>query len=151
MEQITDAMGAPSEIEMQARLAFAAQFTLLLFFIISPIMGYLIAQGVKKRANFFIGWGIGVLIVLLGSFGLSFILRQAIPATTLPETAVGLLSCMASIAAGILLAKYIVWVMGDPGKAAWVVEHDALKEEELLPFERRRRAEEERRKKARKL
>jgi hypothetical protein len=150
MEQLGSTMGAPSE-DITARLAFAIQFTLILFFIISPIMGYFIAQGIKKRANFFIGWGIGVLIVLLGSFGLSFILRQAIPVTMLSDIAIGLLSSVASVAAGILLAKYIVWVMGDPGKAAWVIEHEKLQEDDLLPFERRRRAEEERRKKARKL
>ncbi len=151
MEQLGNTLGAPSEGDLAAQVAFAFQFTLILFFVISPIMGYFIAQGVKTRANFFIGWGIGVLIVLLGSFGLNFVLRQAIPVTILPDIAIGLLSSIASVASGILLAKYIVWVMGDPGKAVWVIEHETLKEDELLPFERRRRAEEERRKKARKL
>lgn len=149
MGQLTHTLGTPSEAGLAAQMAFAFQFTLVLFFVISPMMGYFIAQGVKNRTNFFIGWGIGVLIMLLGSFGLSFLLRAAIPVDAMSDMVVGILSCVAAVAAGILLAKYIVWAMADPGKPAWVVAHENLKDEDLLPFERRRKREEARRNRAR--
>lgn len=128
------------------QLALAVQGTFIIFFVVSPLMGYLLARGIKNRVNFVISWCAGMLLVLVGSFGLNLLLRRYIPVEILPDVAVSILSGVAAVAAGILLARYLVWWQADPGKPAWVIAHDKMATDEMMPFEKRRRHEMERRK-----
>lgn len=145
MDNVTQGLNAT---DISVRVAFAFQATLILFFIVSPVMGYLLSRSIHNRVNLVLSWCCGVLVTLLGGFGLSFLLRQAIPEDRLPDLAVGLLSGTGAVTFGILLARYITWWLAEPGKAAWVIEHDNMPDDELMPHERRRREEMERRKKA---
>jgi hypothetical protein len=145
MEQLQETAGV-NAMDIGFQVAFAFQATLIIFFVVSPVMGYFLARGIKSRVNFVLSWCCGTLVTLVGSFGLSLLLRRSIPQENLPDVAIALLSGLASMATGILLARYLVWWLAEPGKAAWVIEHDKLQTDELMPFEIRRRQEMERRK-----
>jgi hypothetical protein len=136
-------------LDVGAQVAFAFQATLILFFIVSPIMGFFLAQQIKNRTRLVIGVGIGMLIVLLGNVGLTLLLGKLLPAGTLPDWAIVLLSFAASGAVAMIVAKYILWVMADPGVPQWLTESEKRPYHELAPFEKRRREEMNRRKAAR--
>ena len=136
-------------MEIGAQVAFAMQGTLILFFIVSPIMGYVMAQQIKSRTRLVIGPGIGVLIVLLGNLGLTLLLGRILPIGTLPDWGIVALSFAASGAVAMIVAKYILWVMEDPGVPQWLTESEKRPYHELAPFEKRRRDEVNRRKAAR--
>lgn len=143
-------VGTSDAANLGVLLAFAVQGTFIVFFVISPIMGYLLARSIQSRVNGVIAWCAGVLVILLGNFGVSMLLRRAIPPAQLPDFALTLLCGAGSVAAGVLLAKYIVYFLADPGKPQWVIEYENMQKDELLPFERRKYQEVERRKRARK-
>jgi hypothetical protein len=136
-------------LDIGAQVAFAFQMTLVLFFIVSPIMGFVLAQQIKSRTRLVIGMGIGILVVLVGNVGLTLLLGRLLPAGTLPDWAIVGLSFAGSGAAGMIVAKYILWVMADPGVPQWLVEPDKRPYHELSPFEKRRHDEMKRRKAAR--
>jgi hypothetical protein len=139
-------LGSFQAMELGAQLTIAIQFTLIIFFVISPIMGYIVAQQIKNRTRVVIGVGIGILVVLFGNMGLTMLLMRALPVGTLPDWAIVLLSFAASGAMAIIVAKYILWVMADPGTPQWLTESDSRAYHELAPFEKRRRDEMARRK-----
>lgn len=114
-------------------------------------MGFLLARSIQKRVNGVIAWCMGVLVILVGNFGVSVLLRRVIPLEQLSDLALIGLCAMGSVAAGILLARYIVYFLADPGKPQWVVEYESMPKDEMLPFERRKQQEVARRKRARKL
>lgn len=151
IETLSNAMGVTGfqAMDLGAQVAIAIQFTLILFFVISPIMGYVLAQQIKDRTRLVIGAGIGILIVLLSNVGLTILLMRGLQVGTLPDWAIILLSFAASGALGILVAKYIMWVMADPGIPQWLTEGENRPYHELAPFEKRRRDEMARRKKIR--
>lgn len=151
MNELKNATGVTGfqALDLAGQVAFAMQATLFLFFIVSPIMGYVLAQQIKNRTRLVIGGGIGVLIVLVGNVGLTLLLGKILPLGTLPDWAIVLLSFAASGAAAMIVAKYILWVMADPGIPQWLTESDKRPYHELAPFEKRRRDEVNRRKAAR--
>jgi hypothetical protein len=143
--------GTSDVTNLGALLVFAVQGTLILFFIVSPVMGYLLARSIQKRVNGVIAWCMGVMVILVGNFGVSVLLRRVIPQEQLSDLALTLLCGAGSFAAGILLARYIVFFLADPGKPQWVVEYENMPQEDMLPFERRKHMEVERRKRAKKM
>jgi|GEM_PF-3250855 len=136
-------------LDLGAQVAYAMQATLILFFLVSPIMGFVLAQQIKNRTRLVIGAGIGILIVLVGNIGLTLLLGRLLPVGTLPDWAIVMLSWAASGAIGMIVAKYIMWVMADPGVPEWLTESEKRPYDELAPFEKRRREEMNRRKAAR--
>ncbi|MCU0513853.1 MAG: hypothetical protein MUE40_14940 [Anaerolineae bacterium] len=148
MNELQTATGL-QQADLAAQVAFAIQGTLIVFFVVAPVLGWLLARGVARRANAVLAWCCAVLVVLVGSFGLNWLLRRAIPPAQLPDVAVHGLSLAAALASGLLLARYLLWLLAEPGKAPWVIEHEQLQDDELLPFERRRKLEMARRKKLR--
>src|SRR5262245_57231276 len=104
MNELQNATGA-NPTDLSFRLALAVQGTFIIFFVVSPIMGYLLARGIKNRTSFVISWCAGTLLVLVGSFGLNLLLRRVIPVENLSDIGVSILSGIAAIAAGILLAR----------------------------------------------
>ncbi len=147
-ETLKNATGL-SGMDLGSQVAFAMQGTLIIFFIVSPIMGYVLAQQIKNRTRLVIGGGIGILIVLCGSIGLTLLLIRLFPAGALPDWAVVLLSFAFSGAIGMMVSRYIMWVMADPGTPQWLTESENRPYDELAPFEKRRRNEVNRRKAAR--
>ena len=150
-DAITQATGLTGfqGLELGAQVAFAMQATLILFFLVSPIMGLVLAQQIKNRTRLVIGAGIGILIVLVGNVGLTLLLGRLLPVGRLPDWAIMLLSFAASGTGGMIVAKYIMWVMADPGVPEWLTESEKRPYDELAPFEKRRRDEVNRRKAAR--
>jgi hypothetical protein len=133
-------------MDIAERLVFAIQGTLILFFVVSPIMGYIIARQIKDRTRVVIGVCMGMLIVIVGNMGLNLLLLRLLPEGTLPDWAIALLSFAASGAIGMIVAKYILWVLAEPGTPEWLKEDESRPYEELAPFEKRRRDEMARRK-----
>jgi hypothetical protein len=138
-----------NEVGLAARVAFAVQFVLILFFIISPIMGYFIAQEVKNRVNFVLAWGVGVLVMLGGSFALAYVLRGAIPLERVDNVLLGLLSGIAAVITGILLARFLTWWLRDPELPQWAQEQQNIAPADMTPVDRRRKAWLERKKRIR--
>lgn len=151
MDTLSNATGVTGfqAMDLGAQVAFAIQMTLILFFIVSPIMGYFLAQQIKNRTRLVIGVGIGMLIVIVGNVGLTLLLGRILPVGVLPDWAIVMLSFAGSGAAGMIVAKYILWVMADPGKPQWVIEEEQRPYEDMTPFERRRHEEMTRRRAAR--
>jgi hypothetical protein len=148
METLTDASGI-NTLSLGARVAFALQFTLILFFIISPVMGYFLAREIHKRVNLVLAWGTGTLVMLGGSFALAYVLRGAIPLERLDNTVLSLLSGVAAVCAGMLLARFLSWWLRDPELPQWAKELQNLPPEEMSPIDYRRKAWLERKKRLR--
>ncbi|NJR12486.1 hypothetical protein HC776_00940 [bacterium] len=72
-----------------------------------------------------------------------------LPLGTLPDWAIVMLSFAASGAVAMLVSKYLLWAMAEPGTPQWLTESDARAYHELAPFEKKRRDEMNRRKAAR--
>ncbi|NJR12485.1 hypothetical protein HC776_00935 [bacterium] len=53
-------------MDLGTQVAIAVQVTLILFFIISPMMGYVLAQGIKDRTRVVIGVGIRHGLIVMG-------------------------------------------------------------------------------------
>lgn len=145
MDKLVETAGV-NPMDMGARVALAVQGTLIIFFIVSPVMGFLLARGIQSRVNFVLSWCVGMFVTLVGGFGMNLLLRRAIPVETMSNLAITLLSAAASLAFGILLARYLTWWMGEPGKPAWAIEQENIDPDEMMPHEKRRRDEMERRK-----
>lgn len=145
MDRLAEAAGLNTD-DIGLRLAFAIQGTFILFFVVSPIMGYLFTRQIKNRTRVVIGVCLGMLMTILSNMGLNLLLLRLLPEGTLPDWGIALLSFAASGAIGMIVARYILWVMADPGTPQWLKDDDTRSYDELAPFEKRRRDEMARRK-----
>lgn len=139
IEAIERIVGPVDAVGMVAQLVLVVQSTLVIFFVVSPLMGAIMWRTISNRVNFVLAWSAGVVVVLLSNYALTDLLRRAIPESHLPALPRAIISASVSICIGLLLAVYIAWVTKAPGMPIWVKEHEARSDEDLMPFEIRRR------------
>jgi len=135
--------------ELAEKLAFAVRWLFLLFFIISPIMGYLMARQIAKRSNQVIVWSVMVGLLNVIMAGGYFILREQIPVDRLPDWTLAALTSVGGTCISLLAGKYLKWWLEPPGPSEFEREFLNLKPEEMSPLDVRRVQEMERRRRLR--
>lgn len=136
--------------ELALKLALAVQGVLVLFFVVSPLMGGLIHRQVAKRSTLVMVVAVMALIGNLIYMAMVHIARRHIPETAISDFAWILMSFLTAFSISWLVARYLYWILSDNFyPAEWVREYEELTDEDMLPFDRRRKQEMERRKKSR--
>jgi len=125
------------ELDISARLALAVQGTLLLFFVVSPLMGMLMARLFEKAADALLAFSAAMLVVCCVSFAFNWFAQSIIPPDRLPPWAVQALSFAFSGALAGLVMRYIRWYTRPP-QDIWTLELEATPEEDLSIFDQRR-------------
>lgn len=140
--------GLATQIALQ--FALAVQGVLVLFFVISPVMGSLIHRGVAKRSTLVLVVCTMIVIGNLVYMGMVYIVRQTIPQSVIPDLIWIILSFCTAFSISVLIGRYLNWLLGDHEiPAVWVREYEELSEADMMPFDRRRKREMERRKRSR--
>jgi hypothetical protein len=138
------------EGEIATKFAFALQGTLVIFFVISPLMGKLIHHGVAKVNTQVLVVCTMLLIGNLTYMGMIYIVYPLLPQGAIHEIVWIMLSFSASCSLALLIGRYINWMLNDNLEpAVWVQEYENLTEADMMPFDRRRKREMERRKQSR--
>ncbi len=136
--------------ELALRFAFAVQGILVLFFVVSPLMGTMMHRGIAKRSTLVLVTCVMALLGNLIYMGMVHILRTSIPKTAISDFAWIILSFLTAVSLTWLVGRYLYWLLNDHFEpAAWVTEYEELTEADMLPFDRRRKQEMERRKRSR--
>ena len=138
------------EGDVATKFAFAVQGTLVVFFVISPMMGKLIWHGIAKASSLVLIVCTMLLIGNLVYMGMVYIVYRWLPEGAIHEIIWIVMSFSTSISLSLLLGRYINWMMNPNFKSAiWVQEYEDLTEADMMPFDRRRKREMERRKQSR--
>lgn len=136
--------------DLALRFALAVQGFLVLFFVISPLMGNLIHKGVARRSTQVLVVCVMALIGNLVYMMMVHLLRQFVPVTAISDFAWIVLSFLTAMSISWLIARYLHWLLSDNFELApWVTEYEELTDADMLPFDRRRKQEMERRKRTR--
>lgn len=117
----------------------ALQATLILFFVVSPLMGMIIWRSTAKHYNRIMVLCFGVLITLLANIGINYLLRRLDSNKVMSDLAITVLSFIAAMALGIMLARGLAFFISPPGKPGWVIEMENIPDHELSPFDEKRR------------
>lgn len=131
--------------DLAAQLAFAVQGFFVLFLVISPVMGYLMARQIANRTNQVIVWSVMVLLlngVMMGGY---VILRDHIPDEYLADWMLAALTSVGGASSSILVGKYLRWWLEPPGPSEFEREFAQMKPEDMSPIDIRRQQEIERR------
>jgi presenilin-like A22 family membrane protease len=122
-----------------AQVVFVIQSILILFFIVSPFMGWLLARSMKGRANVFLVVSVVMLVVIGANVGLNLALRALLTEGQMSSVAIAILSFMASLALALLIGRYVLWYVTDTHDDFARKQHEAfLKKEGMSPFDKRR-------------
>ena len=141
---INDTMGLNMG-EMGARVVMFFNLTIVVFFIISPILG-MFGQAITGRwKNTFFAISSAILVGVVSNVGINYGLRAIMPQGRMDDVSIGLIAVLTSLALAWLVGRTIVFALAPPGKGYYQQQEDALQEEDLMPFERRRRQHQARR------
>lgn len=135
--------------EMARRVVYAVESVLFLFFVISPIIGYLIARTIAKRVNQVMVWGVMFLLINLCANGGYLYLRDRIPIERLPDPSLVALMIVAAIAIAMLIGRYLAWYLEPPAQSELQREFEDMTEDQMSPVDIRRKEEMERRRRLR--
>ena len=135
--------------QLPEKVVFAVQWTLIIFFIGAPTLGWMFAKSLKETANVVLAWSVALIMLTGGNFGLNLLLRDLIAPDFLGDEWVAILSAALIIPTTLLLTRFLLWMLAEPEQPAWMANYDTMDESKLLPFERRRRETIERRNRAR--
>lgn len=137
-------------VSLGAQLAVAVQGFFVLFFVVSPILGGIVARQVGKSSTAVMVWSIGFLVLVVVNFGLNFGLRLLLPISFLSNEAIAVLSSVSATALALLSARYAKNLFGEYDDTFARQLHQKMIEEDMLPFDKRRQEWQKRREKARK-
>jgi hypothetical protein len=112
-----DALG---DAGIALKIAAIIQSVLIMFFFVAPILGLMVARSTADKGDALIAWGLGVLVMLIGTFGIAYVLRHLIPEDVLPNGIFSLLMGLGGISAGWLIGRYMAWHLAAPGEPPWV-------------------------------
>jgi hypothetical protein len=122
-----------------AQVAFAVQSVLILFFVVSPFMGWLFARSMAGRANVFLVVSVVMFIVIGANMGINLALRALLSEAQMSGIAIAILSFVASLALALLIGRYVLWYFTDTHADFARQQHEAfLKKEGMSPFDKRR-------------
>jgi|GEM_PF-4451062 len=135
--------------EIAERLIFAVEAVLVLFFVISPIVGYIIARTIANRVNRLIVWCVMFLLVNVCANGGYAYFRERIPYERMPDISLIALMIVGAICIAMLVGKYLAWYLAPSGQSELEREFEEMTPEEMSPMDVRRKAEIERKRKQR--
>ena len=131
--------------EMGARVVMFFNLTIVVFFIVSPILG-MFGQGIMGRSkDTFFAISSAILVGVVSNVGINYGLRYIMPEGRMSDFSMGLIAVLTSVALAWLVGRTVAFALAPPGKGYYQQQEDALEEEDLMPFERRRRQYQERR------
>ena len=137
------------EDDTATKFAFAIQGILIIFFVVSPVVGKLLHKAVAKASSLVL---IICTMLLLGNLiymGMVYIAYPALPEGAIHEYVWIILSFGTAFSTSILVGRYMNWYLSDNFHGSiWAQEFENLAEEDMMPFDRRRKQEMERRKRA---
>ena len=122
--------------DLGVTLVLAVQAFFVLFWIISPIMGAIMAKAIENRTNSAMALGAFLLVFNLTFVGMTYFIRKAIPEERLSTTPLNLLSIVGALALALIVGRYVLWVLTPPPLPS---EDFDTYEGGLLPFEERKR------------
>lgn len=135
---INDAIGLNMG-EMGARVVMFFNLTIVVFFIVSPILG-MFGQGIMGRSkDAFFAISSAILVGVVSNVGINYGLRAIMPEGRMSDFTMGLIAVLAAVALAWLVGRTLAFALAPPGKGYYQQQEDALEEEDLMPFERRRR------------
>ena len=118
-------------------IAFIVQATLILFFVVSPIVGMFMHRAIAQTSTLVLVVCVCFLVADVGAFALFFGIRSIADESVIGDVPLGILSIVASGVVGILLGRYISWHYRAGGKPAYLKDVDEM--EFLSPVDRRRK------------
>lgn len=138
------------ESEAAQRFALALQGILVVFFVISPMMGKLLHQGVARYSSLVLVVCTMFIVGNLSYMGMVYIIYPELPPDSIPPLVWIMLSFLAAMSLSVLVGRYMNWFLSDKmDNTFYVKEYDNLSEADMMPFDRRRKREMERRKRSR--
>ncbi|GEM_PF-2818751 len=136
--------------ELVLQLAFAIQGFLILFCVVSPVMGKLIHIGVAKFSTLVLIVCTMFIVANLSYMGMVYVVYPTMPSQTFHLFVWIILSFLTALSLSALVGRYMNWFYSDNfNRAIWIQEYDALTDVDMMPFDRRRKQEMERRKRSR--
>jgi hypothetical protein len=96
--------------ELAVAAAIAVQAVMVMFFVISPLMGSVMWAGARKRKNSVLVLSLSLLIFNLTFVGLTFLLQRAINDSSL-DHAITFSSLAVAALLMFLSGRYLYWVM----------------------------------------
>lgn len=135
------------EEDFATKFALALQGFLVIFFVISPMMGKLIHHSIAKASSLVLIVCTMLLIGNLVYMGMVYVVYRLLPEGAIHEIVWSILSFGMAFSLSVLVGRYMNWMMSDNIEpAVWVKEYEDLTEADMMPFDRRRKQEMERRK-----
>lgn len=140
--------GLDNQIALE--LVLAIQGFLILFCVVSPLMGKLIHSGVAKFSSLVLIACSMFIIGNLSYMAMVYVIFPLFPANTIHPLVWIVISFFTAFSLAALTGRYMNWHFSDTfNPAIWVQEYDDLTEADMMPFDRRRKQEMERRKRSR--
>lgn len=141
-----DAIFPGLEGNLAVKFALVVQGVLVLFFVISPLMGKLIHQGIAKFSSLVLIVCTMFVVGNLSYMGMVYVIYRSLPPDIFNPFVWILLSFLVAFSLSLLVGRYMNWYLSDNfNRAIWTQEYDSLTDDEMMPFDRRRKEEMERR------
>lgn len=129
--------------QLSRAVAIGLSGTIVIYAVISPIMGYFIARAIKQKWVFTMVTACMILTFILAGVGLSYGLPRLLPGV-LTADQIAIISTAIAVGLSLSVAVYIRWYYTETDyRQLWLRELDSYEDE--LPFERKRREYMERR------
>lgn len=136
--------------DFSIKFVLVLQGFLVVFFVVSPLMGKLVHQSIAKASSMVL---IVCTMLLIGNviyMGMVYGIYRILPKGTIHQIVWAILSFATAFSLSILVGRYMSWMMSDNfNSAVWKQEYDDLTEVDMMPFDRRRKQEMARRKHSR--
>lgn len=133
-------------VEWQAQLDAGFRLLPYLIGVAAPVLYLLFLKVLDDFANLYLAVSLSIFLMIAGYFGLNILLREVIPEAWMSNATIAGLSLAFSIAAAVLIGRFLEWYMREPDKPQWVIEMENLEDDDMMPFDRKRKAYMERRK-----
>ena len=133
-------------VEWQAQLDAGFRLLPYLIGVAAPVLYLLFLKVLDDFVNLYLAVSISIFLMIASYFGLNILLREVIPEAWMSNATIAGLSLAFSIAAAVLIGRFLEWYMREPDKPQWVIEMENLEDDDMMPFDRKRKAYMERRK-----
>jgi hypothetical protein len=138
------------EGDFALKFVFILQGFLVIFFVVSPLLGKFVHQSIAKASSMVL---IVCTMLLIGNvvyMGMVYGIYSILPKGAIHQIIWAILSFATAFSLSILVGRYMSWMMSDNfNPAVWEQEYDDLTEADMMPFDRRRKQEMTRRKHSR--
>lgn len=131
------------------QVVFAFQAMLIIFFVVSPVVGKLMHAAVAKASSLVLIVCSMILVGNLMYMGMVYVIYPIFPEGSIHPYAWIIMSFCCAFSVSILLGRYMNWMLSDNFNASiWADEYENLTEDDMMPFDRKRKREMKRRKRA---